>query len=231
MRADSITIADVQRWNDTFAREFDIDAYYSEASVLVRWVTKRRMRTIKKLVDASPGSRILEVGCGGGHLLRMFPENELVGIDVSGEMIRKSERNLQNYNVTLRRGELCDLALPKQGFDRIICSEVLEHVVNPSALIAALADLLAPQGRLVVTVPNDAWIDPIKAIIRWTGLRHVPPFRKITWGGDKYHLHTWTKEEMLAELSQHFLVERVALIPFAAVPLHFAFTCDTRRDR
>ncbi len=230
MRTDSVSIDDVQKWNDTFALQFDIDDYYSKASVLVRWVTKLRLRAIKTLVGANPHDRILEVGCGGGHILRMFPENNLVGVDVSGEMIQKSERNLRDYNVTLLRGELHQVDLPRDGFDRVICSEVLEHVVDPGALIATMARLVAPDGKLVVTVPNDAWIDGIKAIVRKTGLQFIPPFRNITWGGDQYHLHQWTKREMIADLAKHFSVERVAVAPFAAIPLHYAFACKLRRS-
>jgi len=228
LRTNSISILDVQQWNDTFAREFDIDAYYTRASVLVRWVTQRRMRVIKKLVKAEPDNRILEVGCGGGHILRMFAENQLVGVDVSGEMIRKSQRNLRDYDVTLHRGELAELRFPRDSFDRIICSEVLEHVVEPESLIAEMARILAPHGRMVVTVPNDTWIDTIKAIVRRSGLRYIPPFRNISWGGDQYHLHSWTQQRIRDELSRHLHIETLSTIPFRAVPLHFALACRVK---
>jgi len=226
MRSGSVTIKDVEAWNDTFAREHDIDAYYTEASVLVRWVTQNRLQRIRRMIDAIPSDRILEVGCGGGHILRMFPENELTGVDVSGEMIAKASRNLRGLDVTLRRGELHEVDLPPKRLDRIICSEVLEHVVDPASVIAEMAKLLAPGGRIVITIPNDRWIDAIKAMIRKSGLSHIPPFRRISWGGDHYHLHAWTREEMIAGLGKHFRSIRAESGPVPGLPLYHAFACS-----
>jgi len=230
VRTGDISIANVEQWNDNFAREFDIDDYYTQASILVRWATRRRVHAIEKLAKGQPQHKILEVGCGGGHILRRFPNNQLVGTDVSGAMIQKSRRNLRGYDVTLHRGELHELELPKQGFDRIICSEVLEHVVNPGEFLAQIPTLLAPHGRVIITIPHDAWIDRIKAIIRGSGLHYIPPFRRITWGGDKYHLHAWTHTSIIADLSKHFQIERVLVTPTAWIPLSFAFSCTALEE-
>lgn len=228
MRTDALTILDVRRWNDTFAREYDIDEYYTRASALVRLVTRRRLRYIREMANVQPDQRVLEVGCGGGHVLRMFPDNELVGVDVSGEMIQKARRNLKGCRVGLLRGEVADLDLPAAGFDRIICSEVLEHVVDPEALIREMRNLLAPTGRIVITIPNDRLIDGLKAAIRGCGLCHVPPFRRITWGGDHYHLHSWTAGRMRELLSDYFRVEEPAHVPWRMLPLHFCFAATAR---
>lgn len=228
MTTPAMHINDVEAWNDGFARAHDIDEYYARANPLIRWVESRRLAAIRGLLDAQPQHRILEVGCGGGHVLRMFPHNDLVGVDVSGEMIRRAERNLKGYRVALHKGELADLGLPAGGFDRIICTEVLEHVVDPSGLLGQMARLLAPGGRAVITVPNDALIHRIKSAIVRSGLSRLPMFRRISWGGDEYHLHVWTPREMLELLSGHFTVQRTRRIPSLLLPIRCCFGCTEK---
>jgi ubiquinone/menaquinone biosynthesis C-methylase UbiE len=218
-------ITDVEQWNDTFACEYDIDKYYARSGFFIRWIEKIRLGCIQKLLNAQPNDRVLEVGCGGGHVLRMFPECKLTGVDVSGEMLAKARRNLNGYPVRLLKGELAVLDLPERSFDRIICTEVLEHVVDPDALLADIRRLLAPGGRVVVTFPNDAMVNRLKALIRATGLTILPPFRQISWGGDQYHLHVWRVREMRDLLTRYFNVADVRFAPTRVLPVRCCFAC------
>ncbi len=218
-----IACHNVERWNDTFAREHDIDAYYASASPLIRWVENTRLRMIRTMLQARAGHRVLEVGCGGGHVLRMFPECELTGVDVSGEMIAKAKRNLAEFSVQLLKGELGELGLPGGGFDRIICSEVLEHVVDPESVLSGIRGLLAPGGRAVITIPNDALIHRMKAWIRAARLDVLPPLRRIAWGGDQYHLHVWSIAEMRSLLARYFRVDQARAAPNRFLPIRACF--------
>ena len=224
-RASSIDVIDVRSWNDTFAREHDIDDYYARSGFLIRWIEQRRLRFIRDMVSAGTADRILEVGCGGGHVLRMFPEADLTGVDVSGEMLKKARRNLRGYPVQLLQGELHELDLPSGGFDAIICTEVLEHVVDPRAVLSQMKRLLRPSGRVVVTFPNDPLVNRLKSIIRGSGLTILPPFRRISWGGDQYHLHVWRVREMRSLLSEYFRVSRVRFAPSRLLPVRCCFQC------
>ncbi len=226
MPESQITIGNVEQWNDTFAREHDIDEYYSGSSFLIRLIEQRRLACIKKMVAASADDRILEVGCGGGHVLRMFPECNLTGVDVSGEMLEKARRNLDRYRARLLKGELHELDLPYGGFDQIICTEVLEHAVDPESILAQMRRLLRPQGRVVVTFPNDYLVNTAKDILRRSRLTALPPFRRISWGGDDYHLHVWSVPEMRELLSRYFTVVRARFAPSRLLPIRCCFLCQ-----
>ena len=221
---------DVEKWNDSFAHEHDIDQYYTGAGPLIRWVEGCRLRLIREMLHAGTGHRLLEVGCGGGHVLRMFPHCELTGVDVSGEMLAKARRNLDGIPARLLKGELDQLDLCQGGFDRIICSEVLEHVVDPERLLAAMSRLLAPGGRVVVTIPNDALIHRLKTLIRKSGLTVLPPLRQIAWGGDQYHLHIWQINEMRGLLDHFFGVEEVRCAPGRALPIRVCYAARCRTE-
>jgi len=225
----STVITDVEQWNDAFAREHDIDDYYAQSGFLIRWIERSRLGCIRRLLAPRPGHRLLEVGCGGGHVLRMFPQCTLTGVDVSGEMLAKAQRNLDGYPVRFLKGELASLDLPRDSFDRIICTEVLEHVVDPDALLADMRRLLAPGGRVVVTFPNDTLVNRLKTLIRATGLTILPPFRRISWGGDHYHLHIWRVHEMRGLLSRHFAVADQRFAPSRILPVRCCFACTGKQ--
>jgi ubiquinone/menaquinone biosynthesis C-methylase UbiE len=218
-------ISNVETWNDLFAREHDIDDYYAGSGFVIRWIEQRRLACIRRLAAAQPRQRLLEVGCGGGHALRLFPECELTGVDVSGHMLEKARRNLEGYRVRLLKGELSQHELADASFDRIVCTEVLEHAVNPDTILAGIRRLLRPDGRAVITFPNDPLVHRLKSVIRGCGLTVLPPFRRISWGGDKYHLHTWTVAQMRELLGRFFVIERTEFAPSRLLPIRCCFAC------
>ena len=221
------TISDVEAWNDAFARQHDIDAYYDRSSFLIRYIERRRLACIRVMAAAGPDDRILEVGCGGGHVLQLFPESDLTGVDVSGCMLEKARRNLEGYRAELLKGNVHELDLPRGGFDIVICSEVLEHTVEPERILADIRCMLRPGGRAVITFPNDPLVNRLKGLIRAGGLTVLPPFRRISWGGDEYHLHVWQLCEMRALLSNYFVITRESFAPSRLLKIRCCFLCTT----
>lgn len=170
------------------------------------------------------GLEVAEVGSGGGHVLRMFPGARLTAIDVSDVYLDIAKKNLAGYDVRFVKGEVDKMSLPPASFDRIICTEVLEHVVDPDAVLGAMAELLRPSGVAVVTVPNDKLIHRLKSVIRRTPVRWLVGGR-IEWGGDVYHLHHWTPDEFERMLGRHLRISEWRYAPLAAIPLRACFRC------
>ncbi len=218
----------VEAFNDDFARQHDINAYYDESGFLIRAIEQRRLTVIRRMMAARPGDRILEVGCGGGHVLRLFRNAKLTGVDVSGEMLAKAEQNLAGYDFELLKGDIAKLGLEDRSFDGIVCTEVLEHVVEPGHILEQIQRLARPGARIVITFPNDHLINGIKDTIRSIGLTALPPFRRIAWGGDHFHLHVWSVKEMRALLSRYFTVQDEAFAPTRAFPIRACFKCVKR---
>lgn len=219
---------DLEALNDQLAREHDIDDYYARSSPLVRWIEGRRLALIRRLLRPRPDDRIVELGCGGGHVLRLFPEATLVGVDVSSLMLEKAARNLAGFRAELHQGDIATIELGDGRFDKVLCTEVLEHVVDPDRVLAKARRLLRPSGRAVVTFPNDGLIAGLRGVVQRTGLSRLPPFRRLSWGGDEYHLHRWSIDEMRALLSQHFVIEQEAFAPSRLLPIRCCFACAPR---
>jgi SAM-dependent methyltransferase len=218
------TPVEVERLNDELAREHPIDDYYARSPWPIRWIQARRLAIIRSMVACKPGLRILEVGSGGGHVLRMFREAKLTATDVSQLYLDTAKKNLMGYDVSFIKGQIEQLGLPASSFDRIICTEVLEHTTNPSEILSELRRLLAPGGTAVITVPIDPVIDNAKRLVRLTPVGWVLRER-IQWGGDQYHLQKWWPWQFQRLLDRDFEVAERRIAPFAALPFHACFLC------
>ena len=205
---------DVEARYEQLAREHPSDDYYERSPWPIRFVEQRRLAIIRDFMGDVAGLDVLEVGSGGGHVLRMFPTARLTALDVADAYLELARKNLAGYDVRFVKSEVEKSDLPEASFDRIICTEVLEHVIDPDSVLAAIAGLLRPTGVAVVTVPNDPLIDRVKHVLRRAPLRWLMGDR-IEWGGEDYHLHRWTPSEFERLLSRHLRVVERRTAPVA----------------
>ena len=127
--------------------------------------------------------RVLDVGCGRGHLLTAMARRgwECYGTEVSA--FRGDER-LETPGpgrITVWRGALEDLPLEDACFDAVSIWHVLEHVNDPSATLRTIARILKPGGVLALAVPNYSSVQRIVFGRHWFHLdcpRHLYHFRK-----------------------------------------------------
>lgn len=215
---------DVEAINDRLALEHPIDDYYARAAFPIRFVERRRLAVIREFMGDVSGLEVAEIGSGGGHVLRMFPSARLTAIDVSSVYLDVARKNLAGYDVRFLKGEVDKMDFPAASFDRVICTEVLEHVVAPDAVLATIARLLRPTGIAVITVPNDPLILRLKSGLRRRPFRWVVGDR-IDWGGDAYHLHRWTPDAFEQTLGYHLRIADRRAAPFDVCPLRACFKC------
>jgi 2-polyprenyl-6-hydroxyphenyl methylase/3-demethylubiquinone-9 3-methyltransferase len=107
---------------------------------------------------ALAGLCALDAGCGGGlvtePLARMGAR--VTGIDAGADVIAVARAHAadQGLAIDYRCGEIAGLLDDAQRFDLITCLEVIEHVADRPAFLAALSGLLKPGGLLVFSTPN-----------------------------------------------------------------------------
>jgi SAM-dependent methyltransferase len=68
-------------------------------------------------------------------------------------------------------GDICSIPLPEGCLDAVLCTEVLEHVVDPMAVVREFARLLKPGGRLFLTAPNLSYLH-MEPYHCYSGLTH-----------------------------------------------------------
>jgi 2-polyprenyl-6-hydroxyphenyl methylase/3-demethylubiquinone-9 3-methyltransferase len=108
---------------------------------------------------ALAGSRVLDVGCGGGLLAEALARAgaRVTAIDLAPAMIEVARLHAAEsaLAVDYRLSSAEDVAAAEPaGFDVVTCMEMLEHVPEPAAMTATLAHLLRPGGALFVSTIN-----------------------------------------------------------------------------
>jgi SAM-dependent methyltransferase len=108
------------------------------------------------------GDRLLDVGCGEGrHCFGALERGAaVVGVDLDPRSLaaalrplRARARELGGSGAVLR-GDAFHLPFRDASFDRVICSEVMEHVHDYGAAAKELARVVRPGGSVAVTVPT-----------------------------------------------------------------------------
>ncbi|GID07530.1 hypothetical protein TMM008_47320 [Pseudomonas sp. 008] len=139
--------------SDSYRKSYSVE----ELEVIELRIAQRAGQAQMLLGDDQPGS-LLDVGCGEGFVLKFF---EQIGWQVQG--IDYSRAGVQQINPAyadhVEQGDVFELletriASNKQ-YDLVWLGNVLEHVLDPVSLLQSLRCLVAPNGLLVITVPND----------------------------------------------------------------------------
>ena len=105
------------------------------------------------------GRAVLDVGCGGGILSESMARRgaRVLGIDLASAVLEVAELHALQSGISVEYREVAaeDLAAQHPGeFDLVTCMEMLEHVPDPAASLAALAKLVRPGGDIVVSTLN-----------------------------------------------------------------------------
>jgi len=99
---------------------------------------------------------ILDVGCGAGDNARFLQAR---GCTVCGVTLSEEEARLARpfcKDVFVKNVEFQNLDLPYESLDLIVCSHVLEHMIQPAATLAQLCMYLRDGGHVLIAVPNMA---------------------------------------------------------------------------
>ncbi|RBL88005.1 class I SAM-dependent methyltransferase [Chitinophaga flava] len=123
-----------------------------------RIADRKRLDFISAAVAERAGDKasVLDVGCGNGVISRHLGQLgfNVLGIDVSEQAIARAKELNTSPRVSFEVLSAEQLVAQGNTFDVIVCSEVLEHLHQPSSLLATLHQSLKEDGILVVTVPN-----------------------------------------------------------------------------
>jgi SAM-dependent methyltransferase len=102
-----------------------------------------------------PGSRLLDVGCGSGDIVKLAGESglEARGVEFSAEAVRYAR---ETRGLEVREGTLESAALPEGSLDGVSLFHVLEHLPDPVGTLREVRRVLKPGGLVLIQVPNFA---------------------------------------------------------------------------
>jgi ubiquinone/menaquinone biosynthesis C-methylase UbiE len=172
---------------DLFANRYDqVKNYtreYEEHFLATPLMERARPQTDLLVLDVATGTGRLPLA-----LLRNRTfEGRIIGVDLSGEMLRQAVRNLYVFEerVDWVQSPAEQLPFPDECFDVVTCLEALEFTTHPKATLVELIRVLRPGGLLLIS--------------QRINTRYMPG-------------KTWTAGEMLALLEQYGIVQGQAQI-------------------
>ena len=116
----------------------------------------RRRRLVREALGASPGERILDVGCGPGFYSEELLEEvggtgAIVGVDSSPQMLAVARRRVESRgDATFHEADATSLPVDDGSFDAAFSVQVIEYVADADRALAEMHRALRPGGRIVV---------------------------------------------------------------------------------
>jgi ubiquinone/menaquinone biosynthesis C-methylase UbiE len=165
----------------------------SEAQNLIRraerlWNLDYLERMVLPLLNLSPNSHVLDVGCGFGALTlvlaKFCPNVQFTGIDLDPQCIegtKLSATQLNLTNVFFQEGDANNIPLASNSFDTVVCQTVLMHVAEAGKVVHEMARVLKPGGTFMAAEWNERAL--------WCNFDNMPDdLRSLAWYDQWFHL-------------------------------------------
>lgn len=145
------------RTDHLYMPENHMEQLYNSENPVVKFFHLGRLRAIAKQIPRSSNLKVLDAGCGEGHLLRILYEDEpggqYYGADITEVALERARSRCPFAR--LNRTSLLHTGYPDGFFDVIVCTEVLEHIYEYQDVLRELKRILKLGGLFIVTFPNE----------------------------------------------------------------------------
>ncbi len=146
-------VVEVQRNRKTRSRQFFEEnvARFKEQQDLIAGFDDYG-EAVQDLMCSGSDKSWLEVGPGAGELLEAREANfgAVTALDISEQMLEQSRQRIGETKVNFVLGDSRDLVQKRLRVDCITCNMVLHHVASPASMVSDLAELLNPEGQLLL---------------------------------------------------------------------------------
>lgn len=224
---------------------------------LIAWSHSRRYATGLRLAERFARKRVLDYGCGDGTFLALlmsgpYAASHAVGVEIDESLVDDCRRRLgERAGLSFISSRELQNSQHLGFYDAVICMEVLEHAIDPQALLRLFFSLLAPGAVLLISVPVETGLpvivkQTVRRIAGWRGIGDYPGTTAYRWSellrslfagetqhierpviqsedGRQWHDHKGFNWMRLRTLiKEDFVLERVLSSPLAGLSPHLA---------
>lgn len=230
---DSKPDKDFIEWNEEMSHKQDIDLFYEGSHYFVRWVEEQRLKTITGLIKRHMKKYnivdpiIVEAGCGTGHVLEEIADSistsNLIGVDPLEWWLDKARKRLGD-RAKLLKGFAEELPFDDESVDFVICTEVIEHVIDPAVVLCELKRVVKDKGLIIVSVPNEKLINKLKDVVEFFKI-YQRLFSNIPRrNDDEWHLHSFDLKSFKKYIPSNLNARVVIPVPSVFLPLRYVLT-------
>ncbi|NJD54191.1 MAG: class I SAM-dependent methyltransferase [Candidatus Methanoperedens sp.] len=116
---------------------------------------KIRLPIILDFMETEENDIILDVGSGGGYFIRNIAKKSklVIGLDMSLSNTKNAKRSIGHGNICFVIGDATRSPFKKEVFDKILATEIIEHIENDKLFIEECERTLKNRGHIVITTP------------------------------------------------------------------------------
>lgn len=180
--------------------DLPVNTKYLSTNPISRRLINNFMQTLIDLVKPLQPAAALDIGCGEALVSRqlgaLWSQTILHGIDIDMELLHTALEIAPR--AAFLSGSIYELPIPDYAYDFVVCTEVLEHLVDPHAALAEMARI----GRrwYLLSVPHEPlW--RMANMARGSYLAH--------WGNTPGHLNHWSTHSFVEFVEHHLEVVEV----------------------
>lgn len=165
---------------------------------------RRRAKILLDYLELKDGERLIDLGCGMGfYLLAMAKLRKMNQVGLDGDFGRLRIAHTQRVPADFAVADVSSLPFADGSFDKVLMSEVLEHLADDQAALCQVFRLLKPGGILAISVPHAQYPflwDPISRVRASLGLK---PLRAGPLVGIwTHHVRLYSARELVKRLEK-----------------------------
>ncbi|MEK7482202.1 MAG: class I SAM-dependent methyltransferase [Patescibacteria group bacterium] len=222
---DKNAIKNFEEWNESYVKKYSSESHYASPSFIVRYIEGKRIKEVARLINAQAADNLIELGCGEGHILEKLGQSKITGVDLSETSLKKAAERMKRAGKPARfvkaNVEELPLEITGEKFNKIICSEVIEHVQRPEKVIGEISKIASPNADIVISAPNERLINRLKSVfikLRLFSLLFPGVSLKMD---DEWHLNTFSLALLKKYTEGKLKIKKVRAIPFWFCPLYY----------
>lgn len=207
--------------------KYNNERVYYHPNPIIRYVEQKRANTVLNLLKPiKKADYILAAGCGEGYIEKQIKSGKILLVDISPEAIKRARDKIKpSKNRKFLKADLEKLPVKGKTFDKIECSEVIEHVLNPNKMLKEFHRVLKDDGILVISFPNEPLINSLKKFFVLTKtfklfFPNIPNNMTEEW-----HLRSMEIKSFKKMSSKHWNLTKTKRVPFSFLPIRYVVCC------
>lgn len=178
---------------------------HTNKNPLQKFLIRNFYNSLVSLASSVSPNTVLDVGCGEGFTMEILKTNKIAtfieGIEYENDTISLAKKLFPNLNIS--KGSAYQLPYKNNSFDLVVCTEVLEHLENPT--LALTESIRVSKKNIIISVPNE----PLFMLSNFFRGKNI-----LKLGNDPGHINHWSFASFKKFLIQNGVKIKKTKLPF-----------------